>query len=376
MVNQVLAAVAWAPKQTQLREFLRPEVPQDGGVLQVETVGVCGTDVANYATVREPRILGHHVVGFVSGLGAEASRRWGLHEGDRVAMEEYIPCGQCKECRRGRYRACPFTDSRRGGLRYGNTPIDVPPALWGGFAEYLYLHPNAVLHRMPAHVPSVEAAMTLPIANGFEWMDVECGVRFGQTVVIQGPGQQGLACLLAAKSLGASVMVVGRQSSRHRLELARQLGADAIVNVTHEDLSQKVLDFTGGDLADVVIDVTSGGSDPVKQSFDIVRRGGTVALAAYKHQTIPAWDVDQVVAKSVTVKGLRGHSHRSVEMAIDCIADGRFPIHLLNSHHFSLQDTDLALRTAGGEGEPNPLLVAVSPGLAQVKKGRHSNPSS
>ncbi|MCL6633596.1 MAG: zinc-binding dehydrogenase [Alicyclobacillus herbarius] len=363
MGNTVLAAVACAPKQTELREFPMPEVPHDGGLLRVETVGVCGTDVANYATIQRPRILGHHVVGFVAGIGRDAAERWGLREGDRVAMEEYIPCGQCRECRQGRYRACAFTDSRRGGLRYGNTPIDVTPALWGGFAEYLYLHPNAVMHRMPEHVSPVEAVMTLPLANGFEWMDMECHVRFGQIVVIQGPGQQGLACLLAAKALGATVIVVGRESSRKRLELARQLGADAIVNVTREDLLDKVLDFTGGRRVDVAIDVTSGGWEPVKQSFEIVRRGGIVALAAYKHQTIPEWDIDQVVAKSLIVKGLRGHSHQSVEMAIDCIASRRFPIHLLNSHHFGLQDTDTALRTAGGEGEPNPLLVAVSPGL-------------
>ncbi|MCF8563150.1 zinc-binding dehydrogenase [Alicyclobacillus tolerans] len=357
----VLAAVAVSSKKTELRELQVPEIPADAGLLQVEVVGVCGTDVANYAHIQEPRILGHHVIGFVDKIGREAARRWGVKEGDRVAMEEYIPCGQCGECRRGRYRACRFTDSHLGGLRYGNTPLHVPPALWGGFAQYMYLHPNAVLHSMPLHVLPVEAALTLPLANGFEWMAIECGVSFGQTVVVQGPGQQGLACVLAAKALGARVIVAGRETSRRRLELAKAIGADEVVNVSRENLIERVSQLTSGRLADVVIDVTSSGAGPVLQSIEAVKRGGVVALAAYKHQTIADFDIDRIVAKSLSVRGLRGHSHRSVEMAVNCIASGVFPMHVLNSHNYSLHQTDAALRTAGGEGESNPLLVAVSP---------------
>jgi threonine dehydrogenase-like Zn-dependent dehydrogenase len=360
MTQNVLAAVAVSPKQTEIRELPMPEVPNDGGVLRVEVVGVCGTDVANYAHISEPRILGHHVIGHIDRISPAAARRWNVKEGDRVAMEEYLPCGQCSECRRGRYRACRTTDSQFGGLRYGNTPLRIAPGLWGGFAEYMYLHPNAVFHPMPAHVLPVEAALTLPLANGFEWMAIECGVTFGHTVVIVGPGQQGLACVLAAKSLGARVIVVGRETSRRRLELAKQIGADVVVNISRENLSERVEQLTSGELADVVIDVTSGGAEPVNQSLDIVKRGGTIALAAYKHQTIPSFEIDCIVAKSLTVKGLRGHSHQSVKMAIDCIASGRFPIKVLNSHNYHLPETDAALRTAGGEGDPNPLLVVVS----------------
>lgn len=372
VAERILAAVAIAENTTQICEIPVPDIPADAGLLAVETVGVCGTDVANYARIEDPRILGHHVIGTIARIGSDASKRWGLREGDRVAMEEYIPCGQCRACRRGRYRACAATDSHQGGLRYGNTSLRVAPSLWGGFAQAMYLHPNAVLHPMPRAVDPLEAALTLPLANGFEWMSEACGVTFGQTVVIQGPGQQGLACLLAAKALGATVVVAGRDSSRRRLELAQQLGANAVVNLTHEDLHARVLDVTGGELADVAIDVTSGGAEPVERSLQVVRRGGIVALAAYKHQTLPEWDIDVVVAKEITVKGLRGHSHRSVSMAIACIAAGTFPIRLLNSHQYDLDQTDLALRTAGGKGEPNPLLVAVSPnrmdGLSSTSK--------
>ncbi|WAH35604.1 zinc-dependent alcohol dehydrogenase [Alicyclobacillus dauci] len=361
-MRKVLAAVATASYETRVQEFAVPSISPNSGLLKVEMVGVCGTDVANYRHISDPRILGHHVVGYIEQIGADAATKWGVKEGDRVAMEEYLPCGQCERCREGLYRACQFTDSRRGGMRYGNTSIGIEPSLWGGFSQYMYLHPSAVVHKMPEHVPAPEAVFTLPLANGFEWMCLEANVGVGKTVVIQGPGQQGMACVLAAKAAGAEkVIVVGRQTSIRRLELSQQLGADAIVNTTTENVVDRIAELTDGNMADVVVDVTSGGSEPITQAFQIVKNRGLVILAAYKYAKVPEWDSDLVLAKSLTVKGLRGHSYRSVKMAINCIASGTFPISILQSHSFGLNQVDVALRTAGGEGEPNPLLVAVEP---------------
>ncbi|GGG01155.1 zinc-dependent alcohol dehydrogenase [Paenibacillus abyssi] len=364
MAMNALAAVATDIRTTELREFDMPDIPVDGGILKVEIVGVCGTDVSYYTKKQDPRILGHHVVGRIERLGPEAARRWGLEEGDRVAMEEYIPCGQCEHCRTGMYRSCPSTDPRSGGIRYGATPISVEPSLFGGFAQYLYLHPNAVLHPMPDHVPAVEAALTLPLANGFEWMSIIGKTRPGHTVLIQGPGQQGLACALAAKTAGAErVIVTGRNSSLNRLELASRLGADNIINVSTEPLVERVADITGGKMADLVIDVTSGGSEPVYTSMQCAGKGGTVLFGAYKYKTIDAFELDEVIKKTLTIKGVRGHSFESVRMAVDLIASGKFPLAMMNSHNYALKDTDMALKTAGNEGEPSPLLVTVSPWL-------------
>ncbi|MFB5191850.1 zinc-dependent alcohol dehydrogenase [Alicyclobacillus fastidiosus] len=356
-----MAAVAIRNNETQIQELDLPELSVDDGLLKVEMVGMCGTDVGNYSHITRPTILGHHVVGHIEKIGELAAERWGVKEGDRVAMEEYLPCGTCEHCREGLFRACKFTDSRRGGMRYGNTALDIKPGLWGGFSQYMYLHPNAVVHKMPTHVPAAEAVFTLPLANGFEWMCLEAGVGIGKTVVVLGPGQQGMACVLAAKAAGAQVIVVGRQTSVQRLALCQRLGADAVVNTTIEDPIERIAQITGGKLADVVIDVTSGGTELVTQSFAMVKSRGLVILAAYKYAKVLEWDSDLVLSKSITVKGLRGHSYGAVEMAIQCISAGRFPISILHSHNFGLLDVDSALRTAAGTGEPNPLLVSVSP---------------
>ncbi|WAH35289.1 zinc-dependent alcohol dehydrogenase [Alicyclobacillus dauci] len=361
MSEKSQSAVAIGVLETEIRELELPRIAPDAGILRVEIVGVCGTDVSHYRNFSAPMILGHHVVGYVDRIGEVASQRWGIKEGDRIAMEEYIPCGQCDLCRTGYYRLCSETDPRTG-IRYGATPIDVSPSLFGGFSQYMYLHPNAVVHKIPNHVPAVEAALILPVSNGFEWMSTVAGVGPGQVVVIQGPGQQGLACALAAKAAGAeTVIVTGRTSSIRRLELAGRLGADYTVNVSSEDLVERVAEITGGRMADVVLDVTSGGTEPVVSSLQVAKKRGVVLLGALKKKLFQDLDLDVIYEKSLTVKGVRGHSYHSVKMAIDFVASGKFPLRVMNSHDYGLCDTDLALRTAGGQGEPNPLLVTVSP---------------
>ncbi|BCJ86257.1 zinc-dependent alcohol dehydrogenase [Effusibacillus dendaii] len=364
MSEKSFAAVATNSKHTEIHQFELPDITQDAGILKVEIVGVCGTDVSYYRKLKSPMILGHHVVGHIHKIGDIASTRWGVAVGDRVVMEEYIPCGHCEMCRSGFYRLCADTDPRIGGIRYGATPISAAPALYGGFSQYMYLHPNAVMHKLPPHVPPVEAALTLPLSNGFEWMRIIGGVGPGDVVVIQGPGQQGLACALAAKAAGAeTVIVTGRNSSQKRLELARELGADYTINVSSEDLIKRVAEITGGKMADLVIDVTSGGTEPVISSFEVAKTRGTVLLGALKNQPFNELDLDVIYNKTLTVKGVRGHSYHSVQMAVDFVSSGKFPLSIMNSHNYKLSDTDLALKTAGGEGEPFPLLVTVSPWL-------------
>src|SRR5215831_21286008 len=198
------AAVMTGKRQMELRELSMPPVQPEDGILFVEAAGVCGADVGFYNQDLSPRVLGHENVGVVAAVGRVAQERWGVKEGDRVAIEEYLPCGHCDFCRSGEYRLCEVTEARHpGAMRYGTTPITQPPALWGGFSQYQYLHPNSVFHRVPENVPAELLAMCLPVGNGIQWMCFDAGAGPGKSVLIQGPGQQGLACATAAKSAGA-----------------------------------------------------------------------------------------------------------------------------------------------------------------------------
>src|SRR5580693_4772424 len=106
MTDTILAAVKTGSETTELRELRVPEIPVDGALMRVEAAGVCGSDPGAYRSQRADCIMGHENAGTVVKIGAVASRRWGLEEGDRVAVEEYLPCWHCEHCLAGDFRLC------------------------------------------------------------------------------------------------------------------------------------------------------------------------------------------------------------------------------------------------------------------------------
>jgi threonine dehydrogenase-like Zn-dependent dehydrogenase len=359
-----LAAVAVSPRHTELRELPLPEVAADGGLLRIQATGVCGSDWPMYLTEKPgPRILGHEMVGVIEKLGPLARERWGVEEGDVVALEEYLPCGHCEYCRSGEFRSCLSTDSRiPGSIRYGSTPLSVEPSLWGGFSQYLYMHPRTVLHRVPEGVPAHIAAMAIPLGNGFQWAYLDGHAGPGKTVVIQGPGQTGLACVVAARAAGAEKIILsGLSHDQRRFEVARQLGADSTVAVDQQDLAEVVADLTGGRMADLVIEATSAGPEIINSTLKLVRKRGILLLASRKGAPVHDFDLDRMLGMQMTVKGVRGHSYESVEMALNTMATGKVPLELLSTDTIGLADVDEALRTIGGETGREAIHITVSP---------------
>jgi threonine dehydrogenase-like Zn-dependent dehydrogenase len=359
------AAVQTGVKTTEVREIPLPEIPADAGLLRVVAAGICGSDVPSYASDKiVPRILGHENVGTIEKIGEIARQRWGLEVGDLVALEEYLPCGHCIDCRSGEYRSCMETDNKRAGaLRYGTTGLDTQPALWGGYSQFQYLHPRSVFHRVPDGVEPRIAAMALPIGNGFQWAYIDGGAGPGQTVVVQGPGQQGLACVIAAKAAGASTIIcTGLSRDEHRLEIARKLGADHVVMVDREPLADALARITGGRGVDLVIDVSAGGADEVIGGvLTSIKKRGKLLTAAYKRKRLADFDLDRVIERQITLRGVRGHSYRSVELALDLMARKTIDLSVMSTHHFDLDHVDHALRLVGGEVQDGAIHVTVTP---------------
>jgi threonine dehydrogenase-like Zn-dependent dehydrogenase len=347
------AAVQTGAKQIQIQEFALPEIPADAGILRVLRAGICGADIPMYADAgKVPRILGHENVGIIEKLGDLAAERWGVKVGDYVALEEYLPCGSCNLCRAGEYRACEGTNRIHGGLRYGSTLTTVWPGLWGGYSQFQYIHPRAVMHKVPANVPPRMAAMALPLGNGFQWAVLDGGASVGETVVVQGPGQQGLACVVAAKAAGArTVISTGLARDARRLEVAKRLGADYTIAVDEESMRDRVAEITGGRGADLVLDVSSGGAaEVVNGGLDILKaRHGRFIAAAFKHKAIDGFALDTVIGKTINFRGVRGHSFKSVEMGLELMSAGTIDLEAMSSHEFGLEGVDEALRLVSGE---------------------------
>src|ERR687886_282244 len=359
MSENVLAAVRTAPRTTELRD--------DGALLKVDVAGICGTDVKMYAkpVIEAPVIMGHENVGTIVQAGPKFVERHGLREGDRVFVEHYVACPRCGWCRMGESRHCELTDWRTNpdARRYGYTTCENPYHLWGGFAQYMYLPWNAVLHRVPDNVSDEEAGIVTPLSNGIEWALYDAGVGFMSTVLIQGPGQQGLSQVVACKQAGASLIIVtGTSRDAARLELARTLGADATIDVDTEDALERVLELTGGKGVDVVLDCTAGaGTTPVLLGIDALKRRGGTPPGLRARAAVPGVPLKKVTEKAITIKSARGHSYRAVELAIAQLASKRFPLHLLTTHEYGLHDVDTAIRAVGGEVGDGVIHVSLLP---------------
>jgi threonine dehydrogenase-like Zn-dependent dehydrogenase len=354
MANPVTAAIQNGARAIELVELPRPKVGRDDAILRVEACGICGTDVEQYRgemdgviDLRYPLVPGHEPVGVIDEIGVDAAERWNLAVGDRVAVEPFVPCGSCRYCLTGAYEHC---DGWPQMMSYGFISTSVAPAIWGGYATHLYLHPKAVLHRVPAGIPADLAVLFNPLGAGIRWGVTLPGTTIGSVVVVLGPGQRGLATAAAAKVAGARIVVVtGLTRDRHKLDLALDLGADHVIDVERDDLVPRVREITGGAMADIVVDVTANATQPVVDAVDIVRAGGTIVLGGLKGTTVPAFPSDKLVLRGITVIGARGVTAPAYRNALDLIASDRFPLERLRTHVFPLAEAERAIQVLAGE---------------------------
>jgi len=328
-----------------------PSVGSDDALLRVEACGICGSDYEQYEgalPVQYPVIPGHEPVGVIEQIGDEASRRWGIRAGDRVAVEALLPCGHCAACVQGKYGRC-----RGGGGVYGYRPLSLAPGLWGGYATHLYLPPHVIVHPMSADVPAEVAVLFNPLGAGFRWAVEMPRLSVGETIVILGPGQRGLAAVIAAKQAGAGcIIVTGLTRDQRKLDLARTFGADHTIDVERGDLVRTVREITGGQMADVVLDVTSYAVEAVTQAVDVARRGGRIVLGGTKGpKPVPGFLSDRVVTKELTIMGAFGVDWRSYDQGIRTVEARWRELQAMHTHTLPLAEAERGLRLLSGQVE-------------------------
>jgi threonine dehydrogenase-like Zn-dependent dehydrogenase len=370
MPATVLAAVKTGVETTALQEFPFPIPAPDRALLRVESSGVGGSDPETYRKPNHaPIIMGHENVGTIAQIGEVAAARWGLKSGDRVALHEYLPCWHCKWCLQGDYRLCEEVDfflikDRLNTPRFGMCACTIAPYLWGGFAQYMHLPANAVLHKIPAEMDARQATLAIPLGNGFQWAVLDGGAGPGKSVLVFGPGQQGLGCALAAKACGAVlVILVGQTRDSARLALGRDLGADVVVDTEQEDLKAVVMRLTGGKGVDVVVDTTGDPSGEIARiAITLAAKGACLNLNGLEQQ-VP---IGEIKRWYLTVRAPRGHSRRSVDLALQLIGSGRWPLDKICSHDFGLDEVDLAIKATAGREVAGAIHVTVDPWRTQA----------
>jgi threonine dehydrogenase-like Zn-dependent dehydrogenase len=312
-----------------VRELPVPTPPPGGAVLQVEAVGLCGSDVAQFHGVELvpggsafPVVPGHETVGRVVALASDAAL--GVAEGDRVAVDEILSVAPT-------FRIYGYSDMTGEG-RVG---------LWGGYGEYMELFAGTRLHRLPDDVPAAELTVFEPLANAVNWVAI-AGVQEGDTVVVQGPGHQGLAVLEAVLARRPSqVVVTGTAADQLRLAAAREIGAAVTVDAV--DAVTAVRDLTGGRGADVVFDIATA-VQTVPLALDLVRFQGTVLLAGLKHfAEIPGFVSDKVVVNGLTLRGGSSFTPESMAEAVSLLRSGDVRTDVMRGEVFGLDGIEEAI---------------------------------
>lgn len=203
--------------------------------------------------------------------------------------------------------------------------------------------------KVPNQISPELAGIVTPMANGIQWALFDCGVGYDSSVLIQGPGQQGLSQVVACRQAGASfIIVTGTAKDLVRLDVARRLGADHVINVDDEDPLERIRKITGGDGVDVALDCTAGGGlAPVLLGIEALRRKGGTLLVQGEVPKFPDFPIGKVATKYITIKSARGHNFESCELALKQLASTRFSLDLITTHRMGLSETDRAIKAVG-----------------------------
>jgi alcohol dehydrogenase len=355
-VSDARALVLVEPRRLEQQRFAVPDVGDDDAVLTVQACGLCGTDHEQYTGQLHggfPFVPGHETVGVLQRIGRRASERWGVGEGDRVAVEVFQSCGVCHACRSGTYQRC-----ERHGLRdmYGFVDVGRPPGLWGGYATHHYLAPDSLVLPVPEALPSDVATLFNPVGAGIRWGVTLPGTAPGAVVAVLGPGIRGLAVAAAAKHAGAGfVLLTGRgERDAARLELGAAFGADLTVDVERADPIRELRAATGA-LADVVVDVTANAPAAFAQAVGLAAAGGTVVVAGTRGAVeAPGFHPDVVVFKELRVLGALGVDRPAYQAALDLLAAGVFPFADLPRAIAGFDTVEQLLQTMSGAPTPGP----------------------
>lgn len=317
-------------KKVRIEEREKP-VPKEGEVLvKVEYVGICGSDLHYYESgrignfiVEPPFVLGHEAGGTVVEVGSGVTH---LKAGDRVALEPGKTCGHCEHCKEGKYNLCEDV------IFFATPPVD------GVFQEYV-AHEAGLCFKLPDNVSTLEGALVEPLSVGLH-AAMQGGAHIGQTAVVTGAGCIGLVSLLALKAMGVSRVIVVDVIDK-RLQKAKELGADYVINGKEQDTVAEIKRLTEGKGCDLSIE-TAGTQITASQLIQASKKGATIVFVGYSASGEMTLPIGMALDKELTFKTV--FRYRNIyPMAIEAIAAGKIRIKDIVTDYFELDDIQHAM---------------------------------
>lgn len=326
-----------------LREFHHYELAERETVplgpeeirVRIHSSAICGTDLAIWAGKQAdlclPIIGGHEATGVVDDAGAGVSK---FQLGDRVVLNPTDFCGKCYYCRRGLEHLC-----EKGGLRGREVP--------GTYADYVVVHEN-MAYKFPDTI-DFDAGTNFIALYTVIYGQRKLSNLAGKSVAILGQGVTGILHTQLARFAGADpVIAVAR--SPWKLELARRLGATHVIPAKEQDPVEEVLRITNGLGVDIVIE-SAGAAESIRQSFGMVRPGGTILQFGIGPRSVDGVPVQEYYFKDLTVIGCRAGLPEDFEMAIKLVTLGHIDLRPTITHHFSLEEIQKGFEyVESGEG--------------------------
>lgn len=292
----------------EIREIDRPEPGPDDVLLEVANVGVCGSDLHQWTSdhswpVNYPVVLGHEFGGVIAATGKNVTS-W--KEGDRVVSETAAIIDLNNPMSKvGLYNL----DPTRKGFGYGVN---------GAMTKYIKV-PARCLHKVPAELPFEQACLTEPCCVAYSAVVENTLLKPGDRVIVIGPGTIGILCAAMAKLRGADVAVVGLESDRTRMNIAKQYGCTGIIG----DASEWAMARDGLG-ADCVIDA-AGHSKTLNMALKLVRPNGKITKVGWGPQPLD-FSLDPLVQKNITLQGSFSHNWPMWERVLILLASGQLNV--------------------------------------------------
>jgi L-iditol 2-dehydrogenase len=296
-----------------LVDIPEPKAIDDLVKIKVAYTGICGSDIhtfkGEYSNPTLPVVLGHEFSGVVVEVGKDVKN---VKVGDRVTSQTTFEiCGECDYCKEKDYNLCSY----RKGL---GTQVN------GSFAEYVISREKSV-HVLPKEISLKAAALSEPLACCVHAALEKTTVRKEDKVLIFGPGPIGLLLAQVVKSQGAFVILTGITKDKPRLQLAKSIGIDVVVDSQQENLEEIVLKHTNGYGADKVFDC-SGAVPALNQGLPLVRKKGTFVQVGLFAEKINPQNQDAIIQREISYIGCRSQKPSSWKIALDLLKNNKIHV--------------------------------------------------